>query len=164
MTTPDIDPALFRDAMSRLAASVNIITTEHDGTRRGCTATAVCSLSDTPASLIVCLNRGSSTGQLIQASGIVGVNLCDSADNDTAALFASKADDKFRPGMWDEGAVTGAPLLRSAVAGFEGRVVEAKAFGSHIIFIVEIVAVTVADQARAPLLYLNRAFGAFAAH
>lgn len=50
----------FRDAMSSLAAAVNVITTDGPGGRAGFTATAVCSVTDQPPTLLVCINRSAS--------------------------------------------------------------------------------------------------------
>jgi len=48
-----IDPATLRLGVRRLAAAVSRITTElDDGTRRGMTATAVCSVSIHPPTLL----------------------------------------------------------------------------------------------------------------
>ena len=38
----------FRDAMASLSAAVNVVTTEGEAGRCGITATAVCSVTDTP--------------------------------------------------------------------------------------------------------------------
>ncbi len=45
----------FRDAMSSLAAAVNVITTDGPHGRAGFTATAVCSVTDQPPTLLVCI-------------------------------------------------------------------------------------------------------------
>ena len=47
----------FRDAMARLGAAVNIITTGGPAGRGGFTASAVCSVTDDPPTLLVCMNR-----------------------------------------------------------------------------------------------------------
>ena len=51
------DKASFRDAMAHVGAAVNIITTDGPAGRAGFTASAVCSVTDTPPTLLVCLNR-----------------------------------------------------------------------------------------------------------
>jgi len=60
----DIAPPLgkdaFREGMSRLGAAVNIITTDGPAGRAGFTASTVCSVTDSPPTLLVCLNRSSS--------------------------------------------------------------------------------------------------------
>ena len=53
-----VEPKVFREAMSRLGAAVHVITTDGPSGKTGFTATAVCSVSDAPPTLLVCLNRG----------------------------------------------------------------------------------------------------------
>ncbi len=55
-----VDQQTFRDAMSCMGAAVNIITTDGPAGRAGFTASAVRSVTDTPPTLLVCLNRGAS--------------------------------------------------------------------------------------------------------
>ncbi len=57
------DKASFRDAMAHVGAAVNIITTDGPAGRAGFTASAVCSVTDTPPTLLVCLNRSASVGR-----------------------------------------------------------------------------------------------------
>ena len=59
----------YRDAMARLAAAVNIITTDGPSGRAGFTATAVCSVTDEPPTLLVCLNRSASAHPIVTANG-----------------------------------------------------------------------------------------------
>ena len=56
---PLAEPAVFREAMSRLGAAVHIVTTSGKAGRAGFTATAVASVSDSPPTVLVCLNRKS---------------------------------------------------------------------------------------------------------
>ena len=49
----------FRDAMASLSAAVNVVTTAGEAGRCGITATAVCSVTDTPPSVMVCINANS---------------------------------------------------------------------------------------------------------
>ena len=58
----------YRPGMASLAAAVNIVTTSLNGTPAGFTATAVCSVSDDPATLLVCLNRQSSVHKAFSQS------------------------------------------------------------------------------------------------
>ena len=46
-----VDQQTFRDAMSCMGAAVNIITTDGPAGRAGFTASAVCSVTDTPPTL-----------------------------------------------------------------------------------------------------------------
>lgn len=58
----------FRDAMASLSAAVNVVTTEGDAGRCGITATAVCSVTDTPPSVMVCINANSAMNPVFQAT------------------------------------------------------------------------------------------------
>ncbi|OZT82212.1 4-hydroxyphenylacetate 3-monooxygenase reductase subunit, partial [Vibrio sp. 03_296] len=56
----------FRDAMSKLAAAVNIVTTGGVAGTVGITATAVCSVSDSPATVLACVNRNSASNAIFK--------------------------------------------------------------------------------------------------
>jgi flavin reductase (NADH) len=49
----------FRNAMASLGAAVNVITTDGSRGRCGITASAVCSVTDTPPTMLVCINQSS---------------------------------------------------------------------------------------------------------
>src|SRR5207244_7787711 len=68
------EPADFREAMSRLGAAVHVITTAGPGGKTGATATAVCSVSDAPPTLLMCLNRKSQTNPVVVENGVFCVN------------------------------------------------------------------------------------------
>jgi flavin reductase (DIM6/NTAB) family NADH-FMN oxidoreductase RutF len=47
-TNAELGPQVYREAMARLSAAVNVVTTAGPAGRSGFTATAVCSISDEP--------------------------------------------------------------------------------------------------------------------
>ena len=55
--TVAVEKQAYREAMARLGAAVNVITTDGPGGRAGFTASAVCSVTDSPPTLLVCANR-----------------------------------------------------------------------------------------------------------
>ena len=59
----------FRDAMASLSAAVNVVTTAGEAGRCGITATAVCSVTDTPPSVMVCINANSAMNPVFQGNG-----------------------------------------------------------------------------------------------
>ena len=61
--------------MRHLAGAVTVIATGAPGHRFGLTATAVCSLSDEPPTLLVCVNRPASAHDVISRNGNFSVNL-----------------------------------------------------------------------------------------
>jgi flavin reductase len=72
MTTPD--KQTFRDAMACVGAAVNIITTDGPAGLAGFTASAVCSVTDSPPTLLVCLNRGASVWPTFSENRTLCVN------------------------------------------------------------------------------------------
>jgi flavin reductase (DIM6/NTAB) family NADH-FMN oxidoreductase RutF len=152
--------------MRRLAASVCLITTlNEDGSRNGLTATAVCSLSATPPTLLCCLNRASNSFLAIEKAGVFAVNVLSTDDKAIADHFASSrgGDDKFSVGEWTALA-TGAPVLASAIAYFDCKLVNILAVATHAILLGEVQGVDLNPNSAQPLLYVDGAYGAFAPH
>lgn len=79
----------FRDAMASLAAAVNIVTTAGHAGRCGITATAVCSVTDTPPSVMVCINANSAMNPVFQGNGRLCINVCSGSQK---ARTRSKKD------------------------------------------------------------------------
>ena len=65
--TVDVD--LFKDSMRHLAGAVSVITVGRGEDRTGFTATSVSSLSIEPPSILVSLNRSSSSWPVLQRYG-----------------------------------------------------------------------------------------------
>ncbi|MFT4233637.1 MAG: flavin reductase, partial [Microbacterium sp.] len=124
--------AEFRDAMARMGAAVNIITTAGPGGRTGFSATAVCSVTDSPPTLLVCLNHNASVFGSIIENGALCVNTLSAGQEDLARLFGGKtpAEERFAQGLWTEGE-SGIPLLQNALASFECDIDHWNDVGTH---------------------------------
>jgi flavin reductase len=129
-----VAPPLFREAMSRLGAAVHVVTTAGPGGTTGFTATAVCSVSDTPPTLLVCLNRKSNGAPALHENKIFCVNTLGAGCEMVADVFAGRTGavmaERFSTGVWSV-RKTGAPVLTTAVVAFDCRVTEIKAVASH---------------------------------
>ena len=88
MTTPD--QQTFRDAMACVGAAVNIITTDGPAGMAGFTASAVCSVTDTPPTLLVCLNRGASVWPIFSENRTLCVNTLSAGQEPLSNLFGGK--------------------------------------------------------------------------
>ena len=109
--------------MRHLAAHVCLITTVgSNGTRSGLTATAVCSVSPDPPTLLCCVNRQIAPFAAIRESGVFAVNVLGVEDRELAERFAGviQGEARFETGVWTT-QITGAPLLESALATFDCR-------------------------------------------
>ena len=155
-----IDPAAFREAMSRLGAAVHVITTAGPAGKAGTTATAVCSVSDQPAMLLVCLNRRSNSAPLLAQNGVFCVNTLGADEEKLADLFAGRSGvhlhERFSAGEWIT-LKTGAPVLASAVVSLDCRTIETKAMASHNVVFGAVEAVRIGQSGPA-LVYHERGY------
>ncbi|HXW40349.1 MAG TPA: flavin reductase [Xanthobacteraceae bacterium] len=155
-----VEPPVFREAMSRLGAAVHVVTTAGPAGRSGFTATAVCSVSDSPAVLLVCLNRRSNSAPLLAQNGVFCVNTLPASEEKLADLFAGRSGvhlgERFSVGEWTT-LRTGAPVLASAVVAFDCRTIETKAMASHNVIFGAVEAVRLGPSGPA-LVYHERAY------
>ena len=155
----------FRAALSLLGAAVNIITTDGPAGRAGLTATAVCSVSDQPPTVLVCVNRAAQTHQVLMDNGVLCINVLTTQQQGLAALFGGRASTKerFAAAQWTTLA-TGAPALDKALVNLDAKIIQRHEVGTHSIFVAEvrqIRAMAVPDSSDAPvggLVYFNRAY------
>ncbi len=151
---------IFRQALSRLTGGVTIVSTEMDGDRRGVTATAVCSVSAEPPSILICVNQSSGTHAMIEQRGAFAVSFLGEHHQGIAEIFAGRSglqgDDRFAHGDWSSGRELNLPILASAHSALECSVIQAVTVGTHTIFFGCIDAAYFADCA--PLLFYGGRF------
>ncbi|MFL6875920.1 flavin reductase [Pseudomonas marginalis] len=154
----------YHNGMAKLGAGVCIIATRANGHSEGMTATSVCSVSDAPPTLLVCLNQMSSTFQACLQSEILSVNVLSSHDTELGEIFAkpSNSVEKFSFGRWHTGA-TGSPVLTDALVVFDCRVVATHRVHSHGVLFCEPVNVHIGNATEG-LSYFNRCFVRMAAN
>jgi flavin reductase (DIM6/NTAB) family NADH-FMN oxidoreductase RutF len=155
-----VEPAAFREAMSRLGAAVHVITTAGPGGKTGATATAVCSVTDAPPTLLMCLNRRSQTNPIVMENGVFCVNTLGAAGAEIANIFAGRTGvqgaERFATGEWTV-LSTGSPVLASAVIAFDCRIIEVRSVGSHNVFFGAVESVRL-GAGGAALVYHERAY------
>ena len=150
----------FRQAMRRVASTVNVISIVDDGKPMGITATAVSPISMDPPSLLVCINRAASLHAQMGDMSHFRVNVLHRDQAEIASMFA----DRSRHGLrflsgWDLES-PGAPRLVDAQATILCRRTDSHSFGTHSIFI------GVVEEAEArgeidPLIYLDGRYGRY---
>lgn len=154
-----VDTDSFRSAMARFPGAVTIVTARSARERLGITATAVCSVTAEPPSLLACVNRRTGTCAAMSDSGLFNVSLLPDPSGPLAMRFAGAGgvtgEAKFDMGDWSEDA-RGLPVLRDAPVAFCCEVGQRIEAGSHAIFIGRIVEIHQADGAA--LLYERARF------
>ncbi|WP_293860268.1 flavin reductase family protein [uncultured Alsobacter sp.] len=158
---PVADPASFRQAMRELAGHVSVIATGSGAARTGFTATSVSSLSAEPPTLLVCLNRASSSYPVLSRSGAFTVNVLHAGQQSVAERFSGagglKGLARYEGADWLTLA-SGAPALAGASAVFDCVVDELIERHTHAIVIGKVLAATT-EPGFAALLYRNGRYG-----
>ncbi|MFK8251289.1 flavin reductase [Ancylobacter terrae] len=152
------DAGLYREAMSRLVAAVHVVTTDGAEGRAGFTATAVVSVSDSPPTLLVCLNRRVTTAPRFHSSGIFAVNMLAGGQEAVAQAFGGRLglslEQRFGVGEWHAGRL-GAPVLVGALASFECRLAEVRTIATHDVLVGRVESVAL-GASREGLAYVGR--------
>ncbi|RDC53844.1 flavin reductase [Acinetobacter sp. RIT592] len=149
----------FRNAMSLLTSAVNVVTTMGDSGRHGFTASAVCSVTDTPPTLLVCMNRSSRSYINFVENKVLCVNVLSADQANLSNAFASSkfsSEQRFEQGKWTE-LETGSPVLQDALVSFDCEIGQIQEVGTHTILICPIVAIQ-RNQEDQALVYFNRAY------
>lgn len=150
----------FRAAMANLSAAVNVITTDGPRGRAGMTVSAACSVTDSPPTVLVCVNRASRSHDILLGNGRLAVNVLGPGHEDLALHFAGATKvptaERFTDGRWDL-ETHGVPVLGGACASVVGDVVAEQASGSHSVLFVEVDTVINSDDPGA-LVYFKRQF------
>jgi flavin reductase (DIM6/NTAB) family NADH-FMN oxidoreductase RutF len=151
------EPALceaFRNAMRRVASTVNVISILVDGQPMGVTATAVSSISLDPPSLLVCINRAASLHAPMGGMSHFRLNVLHREQEAIACMFADRSQHALRfLSGWDLSS-PGAPRLVDAQATLLCRKIDSHSFGTHSIFIGVVEDAGWRDEVD-PLLYLD---------
>ena len=148
----------FREAMSKLGAAVHIVTTDGPAGRAGFAATAVCSVSDSPPMMLVCLNRASSAYGAVAGNGVVCINILAPEHELLSRVFGGKTpvEERFAAATWSQ-LTTGAPALDGALASLDCRVRTVSDGSSHDILICEVETIRQTDASQG-LIYFNRQY------
>lgn len=148
----------YRDAMAVVAAAVNVVTTDGPAGRAGFTATAVCSVTDAPPTLLVCVKRDSSVGDAFRSNGALCVNTLAPGHVALSNLFGGRTstEERFAAATWATGA-SGAPMLEGALASFDCRIDRVVDVGTHAVLFCEVLDARLGES-REGLIYAGRRY------
>jgi flavin reductase len=154
-----IEATDFRNAMSLLTTAVNVITTASKAGMHGFTASAVCSVTDTPPTLLVCMNQSSRSHAHFVENKVLAVNVLSTQHEQLSNAFASSkfsSEERFNLGEWSA-LETGSPILQDALVSFDCEIQDIQQVGTHSIFMCRVLQVQQSDQEES-LVYFNRAY------
>ncbi|HIF72105.1 MAG TPA: flavin reductase [Dehalococcoidia bacterium] len=151
---------MYRDAWSRFATGVTVITTiEPGGAVHGMTASSVTSVSLDPPLVLVVIGEERQTHGLIESTGRFGMSILDSGQTDIAKHFATPPEVRGELDSQHIGKLAGSPVIKQAIAAMDCKVSAAYKVGDHTLFIGEVEAIQVGQGD--PLVWFQRQFGGF---
>ncbi|MCX8997461.1 flavin reductase family protein [Rhizobiaceae bacterium BDR2-2] len=157
----DQDEEDFRQSMRRLAATVCVISCQHQGVRYGMTVTSVTSLCFSPLSILACINRKASIIAPLRREGHYCINVLKTSQADISRRFSGTvpADERFLTGDW--ALRDGMPYLSDAQANLFCEIDRAFGYATHDIVIGRVTASLFAAEV-APLIYRDGDYAASA--
>ncbi|MEW9808201.1 flavin reductase [Mesorhizobium sp. ZMM04-5] len=156
----DVGPQTYRDAMARFAGAVHVVTTDGPAGKRGATVIAACSVSDTPPTVLVCLNRENEKNDAFVRNGNFALNTLAADQQAIAAAFSGQTGlseaERFKLAEWDR-IESGAPTLAGALAVFDCEIIDTKDHATHRILFGKVAGIRIGDALH-PLMYFNRSY------
>jgi flavin reductase len=139
MNKKEVALTAFRNAMAQLGTAVHVVTTDGAGGRAGFTASAVCSVTDTPPSVLVCINKASSAYAATRANGVLCINTLSADQHSVSTAFSAKMQmaERFKQGEWIQRSGR-PPLLAGSIVTIDCEVVNAVTVGSHDVLVCEV--------------------------
>jgi flavin reductase (DIM6/NTAB) family NADH-FMN oxidoreductase RutF len=151
--------AEFKNVVGHFASGVTVVTTAFGDKLYGSTASAFSSLSMDPLSVLVCLNKTSTTNPAVTGSGYFAVNILGEQNAELAKHFSRKNDDKFATVNYSLSQFGGVPTLDDALATIVCEVMDTPVGGTHTVYFGRALEATAASGG--PLAYYRGRFGRF---
>jgi 3-hydroxy-9,10-secoandrosta-1,3,5(10)-triene-9,17-dione monooxygenase reductase component len=152
------DARSFRDALSRFATGVALVTAAPDGEPAGLIVNSLTSVSLDPPLVSFCPSRSSLTWSRMRRARHFGVNVLGRQHEPFAIRATPAGADRFAGLHWEPGP-SGVPLLTDALAHLACEVVAEHPTGDHWIVVGQVHNMRIAPI-KDPLVFFAGAFGA----
>lgn len=148
----------LRQGMRCLASGVCVISgVSEDGERAAMTVSSVTSVSDSPASLLVCINQSARMDYILKHSDQFCINILGAEHQSLSEICATPdtAEERFNMGVWQSDGKTGLPYVADAPAVFICSTEQVVAHGTHSVFIGDVQSVRVSPEEQPALVYAD---------
>ena len=152
-----LDPEQLRAAMRAWTAGVTIVAATHDGQTHGMTVNSFTSISLEPPMIMISMQTGSRTHELIEGSKAFGLTILSNEQSEISDIFAGRVkdlEDRFT-GIKTETLTTGSPLIVGGLAWMDCRLAQTVEIGKNSLLIAEVIAAKGSGEGK-PLVYHNR--------
>jgi flavin reductase (DIM6/NTAB) family NADH-FMN oxidoreductase RutF len=147
-THPDMD--VMKQVNRQFVSGVTVVTAKDDQKPRGLAVNAFSSVSLDPPTVMVAVQRTSSTHDCLFRATHLAINILSTEQLDVVKTFATKSDDKFAGLDWAPGPF-GSPLIARSSAQMEVEIRERLQASTHTLFLCRVLHATVSD--RHPMVY-----------
>jgi flavin reductase (DIM6/NTAB) family NADH-FMN oxidoreductase RutF len=147
-TRPDTD--LMKQVNRQFVTGVTVVTAMDGEKPRGLAVNAFSSITLDPPTVMVAVQRTSSTHECLFRASHLAINILSVDQLDVVNRFAVKSDDKFAGLDWEPGPF-GSPLIGRSGAQMEVEIRERLQASTHTLFVCRVVHATVSD--RHPMVY-----------
>jgi len=162
-TREEVTVEAFREALSRFATGVTVVTTTLGGEDHAMTANAVTSVSLEPLLVLVCVEKVTRFHDAVLASGVWGVSVLDESAREASAWFATRGrplEGQFARFPYVRGDHTDVPLLVGSLSTLECRTRAVHDGGDHTIVVGDVLSVATAHPEGRPLVYFDGGYHA----
>jgi len=149
----------FKAAMRRFATGVTIVTTRTGDTVHGFTVNAFASVSASPPTVLVCVNRAARAHPIIAKSASFCVNILGLEQQALAEAFMTAEPHERFVGVAHRTGASGSPILDGVLAYVDCAVDQEVTSGTHTIFFGRVL--ESGERDGAPLGYYDRAYRDF---
>lgn len=145
-----MDERIFREAMSKFATGVTVVTMEDNGENIGMTVNAFMSLSLNPKLVAVSIDEKAKMYHKLKVAQPFGISILKEDQKDLSMVFARQKEPENKIEFVKRG---GAPVLPNTLATLSCTVKDRVIAGDHVIIIAEVNHIKTEDGE--PLLYFN---------
>lgn len=153
------NPEEFRRVMRQWATGVTIVSVIEKGIIHGMTVNSFTSLSLHPPLVLVSLENGTRTHEMLERTGSFGVTILSRVQSKLSDLFAGRQtedEDRFA-GVETFTLISGAPFVVGGLAFFDCRVIHSHTAGTHTVYFAEVLEVQQGPTGQ-PLIYYDQAY------
>jgi flavin reductase (DIM6/NTAB) family NADH-FMN oxidoreductase RutF len=140
---PDLN--LMKQVNRQFVSGVTVVTAMDGEKPRGLAVNAFSSVSLEPPTVMVAVQRTSSTHECLFRAEHLAINILSTDQLDVVNTFATKAEDKFAGLDWEPGPF-GSPLIARSSAQMEVEIRERLQASTHTLFVCRVVHATVSDR------------------
>ncbi|MEO6472164.1 MAG: flavin reductase family protein [Aeromicrobium sp.] len=158
---PIADNTAFREALSRFASGVTVVTTILDDIDHAMTASAFTSVSLDPPLVLICSHKTSRFHEAVLQTGFWGVSVLAEEGTEESAWFANRGrplEDQLAHFEFERGQ-SGVALLTNSLAWLECTTTAVHDGGDHAIIVGAVTGSGVRDDIDDPLLYYRSHYG-----